>query len=157
MDKQKIINLLIDNVESEIAKAKTTLDTTKNLASEEDMKAESKWDTRATEAKFLASGQLKRVEELKLELQMLEEIIIPEDNGSVSIGSLVDVEFNNIVKKYFISPTAGGTMLSVEETPILVISVFSPIGSELINLTEGEAFEVETPKESREYKVLKIT
>lgn len=157
MDKKKILDQLIGNVKDEMQKAKEAFESTKEFASEEDMQAESKWDTRSTEAKFLASGQQKRLEELKLELQMLEEVELPPDNETVSIGSLVEIEFNDQDRSYFISPTAGGTMLSIDGHNVLVISVFSPIGSEAIGLGEGDEFEVETPKENRTYIIKKIS
>ena len=156
MNKQDIIDQLLNNVREEIDKAKEIFENTKEFASEDDMQAESKWDTRSTEAKFLASGQQQRLEELKQELKLLEDIEIPETTDTVSIGSLVKIGFNGTIRNYFMSPTAGGTQIKSGDEAVLVISVFSPLGAEAIGLEAGEEFEVETPKENRIYKVEEI-
>ena len=64
------------------------------------------------------------------------------------------MDANILVRKYFLIPTAGGTMIQVNNETILVVSVFSPIGDALLGLKAGEKFEVETPKETRHYEVI---
>ena len=158
MDKIKIINKLVDNVNMEIKKVEKTFATTRALAAHEEMKAESKWDMRKQEASYLAEAHQKRLEELKLELKLLGEIHVRDfsSDDEVEIGAIVLIELNGQQRHYFISSTAGGTLLDIDGAAILVISVFSPIGSEVLGLKIGESFELETPKETRIYTVRKI-
>jgi transcription elongation GreA/GreB family factor len=95
-------------------------------------------------------------QELKLEIQILEEVDIDQSQklGEISIGALVELEHSNQRRKYFLIPTAGGTILNVNGEAILVVSVFSPIGDALLGLKAGDDFEVETPKETRNYQIL---
>lgn len=72
------------------------------------------------------------------------------------MGSLALIEHNGQKRFYFLTSTSGGTMLTIEGHPVLVISVFSPLGSEALGLTKGVSFEVETPKETRCYTVLEV-
>lgn len=128
----------------------------KNFATDQEFKAESKYDTRALEASYLASAEAKRVEELKLEIQILEEVDtkVSERSGEVSLGSLVELLYSGRRMLYFLIPTAGGTLLKVNDDAVVVVSVFSPIGDAMLGLKKGQTFEVETPKETRSYEIL---
>ena len=123
------------------------------------MKQEGKYDTRAIEAGYLAGAQAKRVEELKLEVQMIEELPVREfaSSEAAAVGALVKLLHNETERLYFLSSTAGGSMLNIDGTPILVISVFSPIGAGAVNLEVGESFELETPSGSRIYELTEIS
>jgi transcription elongation GreA/GreB family factor len=154
--KEKIISELLRKVRDELSGVQESLDSSKNLATDQEFKAEGKYDTRALEASYLASAESKRVEELKLEIQILQEVDLNASQrlGEISIGALVELSFNHQVRKYFLIPTSGGSMIEVEGETVLVVSVFSPVGDALMGLKAGDEFEVETPKENRHYKVL---
>jgi transcription elongation GreA/GreB family factor len=156
MNKKDILSHLLTTLNSELEKAKEAYETAKNLTQEPDFKAESKWDTRSIEAGYLAGAQKKRVDELEMDVKMIEELSSEshEKKSSVAIGSLVDIEFNSQVRKYFIAPTAGGTMVNIDGEIALVISVFSPIGNGVLDLVEGDSFEVEMKDGIREYEVI---
>ncbi|MFT6067792.1 MAG: transcription elongation GreA/GreB family factor [Bacteriovoracaceae bacterium] len=158
MKKEKILKILIKNVQNELDGLKAAYDSTHSLMTAPDMKSEGKYDTRGIEAGYLAGAQKARVTELETDIQMLEEIKPRsfKTTDEVAIGALVELKLNDHKKKYFISPTAGGTMLEVEGESILVISVFSPIGSEVLSLKVGDNFELETKSTPREYEIIGI-
>ena len=157
MNKEKILNTLKENITKELAQAKEAYKSTQNLVTADDMKSEGKYDTRSIEAGYLAGAQKKRVDELELELNLLDEIDLKHLNDTVSVGSLVEISFNDIKRPYFISSTSGGSMIRVEGQVVLVISAFSPIGTEVIGLKAGDQFEVVIKGESREYEIVKIS
>jgi transcription elongation GreA/GreB family factor len=86
---------------------------------------------------------------------MLEEIPVRDFSreDEVAIGALVELEFNRASRWYFVSTTAGGTMLNIEGRAILVISVFSPIGDAILGLKVGDEAELESQGQTRVYKV----
>jgi transcription elongation GreA/GreB family factor len=155
LDKKLILEKLIENLRKELAEVESAANSTKNLATADDLKSEGKYDTRAIEASYLAGAQQKRVEEIKLDIQMLEEIEV-QSSPQLQMGSLALIEYNKQSRYYFLTSTSGGTMLTIDGHPVLVISVFSPLGNEALGLKKGESFEVETPKETREYKILEV-
>lgn len=159
MKKQKILSQLIDNVRQELTGLKKAYDSTHALMTADDMKSEGKYDTRGIEAGYLAGAQKVRVSELEHDLEMLEEIKVREfsPDEEAAIGALVELELNGNSKKYFISPTAGGTMLQIDGEVILVISVFSPIGAEVLQLKAGDEFEIETKGDPREYLIKSLS
>jgi len=157
--KQQILELLLAKLGQELASLESAFQASKSLATDQEFKAESKYDTRALEASYLASAEQRRIEELKLDIQMLNDVDLSLANNSseVGLGSLVKLEFNGQVRSYFLVPTNGGEMFSVGEDVVLVISVFSPIGSSMMGLGLNEEFEVETPKAVRNYRIQSIS
>jgi hypothetical protein len=157
INKKKIVEQLIEKLNSELIEVESAAKSTRDLATADDLKSEGKYDTRAIEASYLASAQNKRVEEIKLDIQMLEDLSVQiESSTKLQLGSLGLIRCNQQERYYFLSSTSGGSMLMIDNQPILVISVFSPIGDAALGLGAGESFEVETPKEIRSYEVLEV-
>jgi len=156
MNKENILNFLKDQLQSEYDQAKEAYESSHSHATSGELKSEGKYDTRSIEAGYLAGAQKKRVDELEQELKLLDEIDLGLSPDTVSVGSLVEIEFNEMARLYFISSTSGGTMMKTSDGVILVISAFSPIGVEVIGLTTGDSFDVEIKGESREYTVKAI-
>lgn len=158
MNKSLIIQQLLSNVQNDLSLATEALESAKKFKFESDMKQEHKYDTRGIEAGYLSDGQAKRVEELQLELKLVEEIplknFLPDEE--IGIGALLEIEFNKQKRLYFLSTTSGGTMLNIEKQGVLVISVFSPIGSAVMGLKCGETFELETQSGVREYTICSV-
>ncbi len=156
--KQLIIDFLINHLKSELVEIEKAARSSKELATAPDLKSEGKYDTRAIEASYLAGAQSKRVEEIKLDIGMLEELDLSENKlDKIQLGSLVTLSCNNQDKLYFISSTSGGSMVRLGDETVLIISVFSPIGDAALGLSSGDAFEVETPKETRTYLIRSIS
>lgn len=153
--KENILQKLKETLDHELAQCEAAAKSTRDLATQADLKQEGKYDTRAIEASYLASAQQKRVEEIKMELQLLDELDLKKST-TVQMGSLVELEFNNKSRFYFLTSIEGGALLEVDGFAVMSISVFSPLGSEALGLKIGESFEVETPKESRLYNVKTI-
>lgn len=158
MDKAKIKKHLIDLAQAELEKAKKTYAVTQTLVKQGDLKSDGKYDTRATEANYLADGQRQRISDMESELLLLEDIPITTltSKDEVGIGALIEIEFNHQTRSYYLAPTAGGTMLNIDDRAILVISVFSPIGREAIGLNVGDSFEVEVNNSQREYTIVSM-
>ena len=157
--KSEIRRQLLEKVTLELKVAQEAEATTSSYAKEGDVKPDGKYDTRGIEAGYLAGAQSKRVEELKLEQQMIEETPIKsfQSDDEVGIGALVEIEFKGQTRSYFVCSTAGGTMLNINGKGILVISVFSPIGDAVVGCKVGEEFELETPQETRVYRVVGLS
>jgi len=153
--KKQIMDQLLTKVRQELANAEAASADTSSYARDGDVKSDGKYDTRGIEAGYLASAQQKRVEELKLELQMLEETPLREFtyDDEVGLGALVDIDLHGQTRRYFLCSTAGGTILNVDGTIVLVISIFSPLGDAVLGTRVGEVFELETPQGVRPYEV----
>lgn len=156
VSKEKILKQLIDIAKSDLNAAKSAFQQSREHATGDDMKAEGKYDTRSIEAGYIAGAQQVRLTELEQEIKLLEEVNLDHNNENISVGSLVNVLHAGKKRLYFISSTSGGHMIKVGEDVVLVISAFSPLGVELIGLSSGDDFEIETASETRSYEVSDI-
>jgi transcription elongation GreA/GreB family factor len=154
-DKKLIVSQLIENLELDLKGLSEVATSAKEYVTDGDVKPDGKYDTRAIEASYLAGAQEKRVEEIKLDIQMLKDLEL-HPSTRIQLGSLARINFQDLDRCYFISSTAGGSILNLNGNSILVISVFSPIGNAALNLEPGDSFEVETPTGSRQYLIVEI-
>ena len=156
MNKKAVLEFLKDQLQTEFEKVKHAFETSRGHATSQELKSEGKYDTRSIEAGYLAGAQKVRVDELENDIKLLDEIDLSLPNDTVSVGSLVEIEHNNMTRTYFISSTSGGTMIKDGDKVILIISAFSPIGAEVIGLSAGDSFEVEIQGNLREYNLKSI-
>ena len=156
LNKKLVLKGLKESLEKELAGIKLASEAAQSLNQSNDLKSESKYDTRAIESGYLAGAQKARVEQLEGELEMLEEIDLELPTVSVATGHLVELEYSGRIQNYFLSPASGGTLLQVEGQAVLVISVFSLLGRELVESGQGDEVEIETPRGNRTYLVKSI-
>ncbi|EQC45338.1 GreA/GreB family elongation factor [Bacteriovorax sp. Seq25_V] len=93
--------------------------------------------------------------EMLEELEMFEGISMDE-HQAIEIGSIIELETNSRVATYFISPANSGSILNIKGQSILVVSIFSALGAELMGKVVGESIELVTAAGIRVYKVVSI-
>jgi len=91
--KENILQKLKENLEQELTQCEAAAKSTRELATQDDLKQEGKYDTRAIEASYLAGAQQKRVDEIKMEIQLLDELDLKK-SSTIQMGSLVELEYN---------------------------------------------------------------
>jgi hypothetical protein len=127
--KKIICNCIIDKLELDLQGMTDAHQAAADQAKSEDFKAESKWDTRAIEAGYLAGAQNRRVKELEIELINLK-------NLKNSVRELTNVAIGALVKAngccYFITTQSGGFKVEVNNRLYSVISINSPIANKLL-------------------------
>jgi hypothetical protein len=126
--KQQIVDLLFQILNKQLEQAKKALESTKALASSDDMKSESKYDTRGIEAGYLAGAQEKRVKQLQIELNHLKNLNI-ELKDDVVPGALIKTS----EKYYFITFNSGGHKVKVEGIEVNIISIKAPLVEKILN------------------------
>lgn len=124
------------------------------VASDE-TKQEGKYDTRATEASYLARGQAWRVAELR-RLVAWCLVFDPHQpqHRAVGVGSLVQLTGRR-AGWVFVAPI-GGPQVEVGGQMVRIVSLDAPLGQAMLELEEDEAFEVDTPQGLSEYEVVQI-
>ena len=156
MNKREILLKLEELLLKNIEKAEEIFRSSHEYTTKGDIKSDGKYDTRATEAGYLAGAQKRRVEELKNDLNRLKALPIKSlssDHG-VAVGALMELECDKRVSHYFISPSSGGETLKIEETSIQIISPNSPISIAAFGLNQEDSFELETPRGLKVYYIV---
>lgn len=129
---------------------------TRDEATSSETKSEGKYDTRATEASYLARGQAWRIIELRRLMAWLEMRVGEQEMAEpvVQVGALVEITGTR-QELVFLAPI-GGTKVQVDDQTVQVISPSSPLGEAMAELEVGDAFEFESPRGRLAYEVTAI-
>ena len=159
MDKQKLIAVIIEQLEKDLITAMDAAKATYEAATHEESKPENEYDTRGLEASYLAGAQAKRVGEIKEVLSMFKLLDLKNFKTleAVAALALVEVEYQGKRSLVLVMPKGGGIALQFEGKPIQVITPNSVLGEALVGLRTGETAEVETNGKIREYKILSVS
>ncbi len=147
VSKEKIIEefkrVLTEELQVQIDSAKDA----REYATDEDAKAENKYDTRGLEASYLAHGQSQRIDELRKVIGILGQLKIRDFKGkSIEATALIEVvaetDGEEETKIFFMVPNRGGVLLKFEGANVTTVSPESPLGSHLFGAKEGDEFEL---------------
>lgn len=140
--KAEIIAALRRSAGEELAAMERVAAMSRDEASGEESRSENQYDTRATEAAYLARGLAARI----VELRRLDAWLATFDGALVSsavdIGAVVALDEGELL---FIAPVGGGKV-RLGERLVSVISPASPLGEALIGLEVGDALEIDSPR-----------
>lgn len=154
MDKSAVLKALAAEVAVELDAVERVAAMARDEASSEESKAEGKYDTRATEASYLARGQAWRVAELRRLSAWMQvfDATVPRD--VVEVGALVDLGGHRDAW-VFVGPI-GGPKVQVDSRTLRMISLDSPLGGAMAGMSEGEGFAVDSPQGRVEYEILHL-
>ncbi|NBV23242.1 MAG: transcription elongation factor GreAB [Proteobacteria bacterium] len=127
-------------------------------ATDEQSRAENKYDTRGLEASYLAAGQVRQVMELESAIAAFEGLSVRKfaAGEGIGMGALVELEQNGVPMFYFIGPAAGGTEVKVATNEVLVITPQSPLGGQLQGRKQGDRLELALGGAKRRAVVLRV-
>jgi hypothetical protein len=113
-----------------------------DYAIHEESRAESKWDTQALEASYLAAGHAAKAKEMRETIQSLQGFLanFTEVSQAAINGSLVKCEFPSGVEYFFISKFGGGVEVTVDGSLVTVLNPGTPMGRSIIGKEAGESF-----------------
>ena len=96
MDKKKLIEAIMEQLEIEMEAAKATAKVSREAATNEESRPENEYDTRALEASYLAGAQSKRVVEIEEVITVFKFVQIKNlrPDEAISSTALVEVELD---------------------------------------------------------------
>ncbi len=144
MTKPDLIARVIARLAADLASLTTAARATHAEATDEENKAEDKYDTRGLEASYLAMGQSKAAEEAAQSVTQFTALPVRDflPAEPVSLGALVVLE-DKAQSCYFIGPRAGGTEIEHQGRTIMVITPQSPLGRQLMGRKQGDTLQVD--------------
>jgi transcription elongation GreA/GreB family factor len=144
-NKQELLESIIARLDKEVELMTQAALATHAEATDDENKAEDKYDTRGLEASYLAHGQSKAAEEAALAVAQFRAIAVRDlqPGEPISLGALVTVETQGRPAHYFIGPRAGGTEISFDGREVLVITPQSPLGRQLVGKVQGDLVHLE--------------
>ncbi|MDA0346609.1 MAG: hypothetical protein O3C43_04570 [Verrucomicrobia bacterium] len=143
MNKINVIDKVITELKEEIALAMKAQHETFEAATDEDAYSDGKYDTRSLEASYLASGQAQIIKELGDALQAFKLLrtqqFIQPPTQRANLGSLLEIKSDNTSAWYLLGSGGGGMEVIVENLPILVLTLHSPLGQKVVNKQVGDS------------------
>jgi transcription elongation GreA/GreB family factor len=155
LNNSEVVEALHNALREELQAVESVAAMARDEATNSETKAEGKYDTRATEASYLARGQAARIADLR----RLQAWYARLDAGGpspkrVCLGALVEIEGER--SEYVFLALSGGGGVEVGGHRVRVISLSSPLGNALADLEAGDALEVDTPRGLVDYEVLRV-
>jgi transcription elongation GreA/GreB family factor len=145
MNKRALLQKIIARLTAELELTFRAARAARFEATDEQSKAENKYDTRGLEASYLARGQSRQAAELETsiaEFQKLPARRFAADEA-IALGALVELELRGESSLYFLGPRAGGTEIVQDKREVLVITPQSPLGGQLLGGRAGDRLQLE--------------
>ena len=135
MNKNAVHLLMLEKLEIDLDVLQRAAQTAYEAATHAENIAENKYDTLGLEASYLATGQARRVEEIRQALKQCRAMALaPYDAASgIQIGALIELEAENGSAQWlFLAPDAAGLKLEHGGQTVTVITSRSPLGAALL-------------------------
>ncbi len=155
MNKQEVLGKIVEKLAAELDLYLRAAKTAAAEATDEQSKAENKYDTRGLEASYLARGQSRQAAEIESAVLLFRGLATKRfaETDPIDIGALVELKGRRARAFYFMGPKAGGTEVEHAGEEITVITPPSPLGGQLMGKKAGDR--VKMPS-GEEFKVASV-
>lgn len=155
--KAAVLDAILEKLRAELALASRSAKEAAAAATDEENKPENEYDTRALEASYLASAQSQRVATLERAVHALSEMRSPPPAAArITVGSLVETEFDGMSRWFFLWPAAAGITVEVQGHKISVLGAEAPVARSLTGKAAGDSVELTGPGGAREFEIVAI-
>ncbi len=139
MNKSHILALVLEKLREEMESRRKVSKLTREQGNDPESQAKSKYDTLSIEENYLADGLAQMAVSSAQAIEALESLALHEftENEPISVGALIELEFSDDREWFFLTPSGGGTEVSHDGVNITVITVESPLGSQLLGAQPG--------------------
>lgn len=145
MDKIQLLRAIVERLEVDFDIIQRAAQTAYEAATDEANVAENKYDTLGLEASYLATGQARRMEEIRQALGLYRQLVIrpyKEDEG-IQLGALAQLQTAaGQAHWFFLGPEAAGLKITRVGLVATVITPRSPLGQQLLGKFEDDELQV---------------
>ena len=135
MNKTAVYQQMLEKLAIDLDVLQRAAQTAYEAATHEENIAENKYDTLGLEASYLATGQARRVEEIRQALKNCQAMPLTPFNPTpgIQLGALVRLEAENGSAQWlFLAPEAAGLKLDHDGHTVTVITPRAPLGAALL-------------------------
>jgi transcription elongation GreA/GreB family factor len=154
-DKARVIEAFRRAVGADLEASSRIVSDARDEATGSESRAENQYDTRATEASYLAAGQGQRLLALRALHGWLEQLDPEHTPDRVGLGALVALRRGPAAEWLLLGPDGGGSV-RVDAVDVRLVSARSPTGAALAGLQASESAEIETPRGPVEVEVVEV-
>ncbi len=159
MDKNLLLQDVLSHLQTDLEQASLAAVTAHEAATHEENVAENKYDTLGLEAAYLASGQARRVEELRQTLitwRQLRPRPFDEAQG-IELGALIELaDAQNQRRWLFLGPQGASMKLQQTGHSIQVLGSTAPLGRALLGKGPGDEISLPMAGGAQSFEVLSV-
>lgn len=158
MNKKMLVAKLIELTKVNLQLAYEAAQNTYEIATNEENKAENKYDTKGLEASYLAGAQAERANDIKATLASYESINIKDYEGDnkIALTALIEISDGKKNKLVLLMPKGGGQIIEFEQKQIQVVTPESPLGKNLIGKELGDVIQISTGEKKINYEIISL-
>ena len=144
IDKQQGLTRVLQSLKEQLDLLVKSAFEAKEFSTNEESKAENKYDTRGLEASYLASGQSQRAQKLKEHIFLLEKMEVKKftKDDTIGMSAIVQLLVGDTSQRTLFLLPVGGVEIELDGNKIQSITIESPIGMNLIDQKVGHEFEI---------------
>ena len=144
MEKSLLRQALVEKLTAELDVLTRAALMARDEATNEESKAEGKYDTRGQEAAYLAEGQARLALELQESIGLYQALALPafSPKDAIDIGAIVTLETRGRSTAYFLGPRNGGLELTIDGRSLIVVTPHSPLGRQLLGRRQEETVQL---------------
>ncbi len=144
MNKQTVVNEIVAHLDAELRRYAKAAQVAHAEATDEQSRAENKYDTRGLEASYLAHGQSRQVVETEQAREQYASLPLRAFRPAepIGLGALIELEHGGQRSWYFLGSAAGGTEVECDGQEVLVITPQAPLGRLLAGKQPGETVQL---------------
>lgn len=158
MNKRELIDQIIAKLGAGLETYTRAAQASHAEATDEQNKAENKYDTRGLEAAYLARGQSKQAVETEAAIAAFQKLDARDFGTSegVDLGAVIELEHQGERSFYFMGPKAGGTEVQHGPHEVLVITPQSPLGERLLGKKKGDRLQLAVDGNKAAHRVISV-
>jgi len=140
MDKQALTRDVIAQLNAELALQTDAANNAREEATNEESRAEDKYDMRSQSAAYLAAGQARLAGEIADAIAAWQAVPVRAfgPGEEIAAGALVTLEAGGLRDRYFVGPHSGGLEARAGEATAVVVTSTSPLGRQLVGRRVGD-------------------
>ena len=141
MNKLEIIDAIRDALNKDFHSFRRASQQTRSSGSDDESKADGKYDTQSTETNYLADGQARQAQEVVHAAAAFDAMLQRnfDRKDPIDVGALIELNINQHPQWFFLGPAYGGLEIYIDDRKITVITPKSAIGKKLIGLQVGDS------------------
>ena len=149
MDKSALLKAIEETLVSEFSQQNNAAEDAHKEATNDESRAEDRYDMRGQLAAYLAAGQAKLADGVANAIRAFRNVPIRSfgPGEPVAVGAVVRLEARGAKSVYFVGPAHGGLEVQVNGDAVMVVTPASPLGHSLMGRRTGER--VPLPQGSR--------
>lgn len=158
MNKAFLIQEIIKALNLELAGYDRSARSAHAEATDEQSKAENKYDTRGLEASYLARGQSLQAAEVLQSIEILRtfELRDFDPKEPVALGALVKLSSKSENAWYFVTPRAGGTEVRCDGAMVMTITPNAPLGQQLVGKKAGAQIKTGSGPFAEQWRIAEV-